>query len=70
MKGFFKAPETGRYRFHVSSDEGSRFWLDETENSYPDSNGPRIFTDEESKAYRNYNSALRRFYTELPERVQ
>ena len=70
MKGFFKAPETGRYRFHLSSDDQSRFWLDETENTYPDPNGPRVFADNEYKCYRNYWCSLRRFYSELPERVQ
>ena len=28
MNGFFKAPETGRYRFHLSADHESWLWLD------------------------------------------
>ena len=70
LKGFFKAPETGRYRFHLSSDDGSKFWLDEAERSYPEEDGgPRVFSDSETKADRSYYCPVRRFYNELPERV-
>lgn len=70
MKGFFKAPETGRYRFHISSDDMSKFWLDETERSYPDTNGPRVFANDESKADRAAYCPLRRFYNEQPQRYE
>jgi hypothetical protein len=40
MTGFFKAPETGRYRFHLSADDASWFWLDDEQKSYPDADSP------------------------------
>ena len=72
MTGFFKAPETGLYRFHLSSDDESRFWLDNTSKSYPDENSPepRVFDDNEAICHRNYWCPLRRWYNELPERFQ
>ena len=69
MRGFFKAPETGRYRFHLSSDDLSWFWLDDEQKSYPDSENPnpREFEPHEAICDRQAWCPLRRWYNELPE---
>jgi hypothetical protein len=72
MKGFFKAPESGTYRFHLSSDDQSRFWLDHTEKSFPDASDPseRVFEDNESVCYRPHWTPWRRWYNEIPETME
>jgi hypothetical protein len=68
MKGFFKAPESGKYRFHLSSDDGSALWLDDTSRSFPDASNPseREFQDHEHICIRTVASPWRRWYNEFP----
>ena len=69
MKGFFKAPESGKYRFHLSSDDESALWLDNTWRSFPDASDPseRKFLDDELICIRNVWNPWRRWYNEFPQ---
>jgi hypothetical protein len=61
--GYFKAPATGSYKFHISSDDNSRLYLDE--NAY-DKTSPQEPDFGPEKANRGYNCAWRDFFAEMP----
>jgi hypothetical protein len=70
LDGFFKAPETGRYRFYLTSDDYSNLFLD-YENPFdpdaPATDAPE-FNDNDFIAKRNHWCEWRHYWAEMPLR--
>jgi hypothetical protein len=66
VDGFFKAPESGRYRFHISSDDQSKLFLDENAYDPETQSAAPSFRDSDAIANRNRACLWRDFYAEYP----
>jgi hypothetical protein len=66
VDGFFKAPEPGRYRFHISSDDQSKLFLDENAYDPATQSAAPTFIDNDAIARRSHYSLWRDFYSEYP----
>ena len=58
-KGWFKAPETGKYRFHISSRNDARFYFDSTAKFAKDADATSTMTE---VAYHYGNTGWRRYH--------
>ena len=80
IDGWFKAPETGEYRFHLSGDDVSELYLNKTPFDADSASQRRLQTDAGTIGYpapslgkehliadRNSASEWRQYYNEVPK---